>query len=225
VDKHKRQEQRGYISFDLDGTLVDSEFVDLVWLKGIPELYAQKERMDLFRAQEVVINEYNKVGDGVLEWYDIGYWFNHFGLPRKWEDLLEQYSHNVRVYPEVHEVLSQLWEKYSLIILSNAAREFIDVEMEKGGLEGYFDQVVSATSDFGMVKKSAKFYQTICEDLNINPQTLIHVGDHWEFDYQIPKRMGIVAYYIDRKDERRGPDSINNLRTLQQILDDGGNRD
>jgi HAD superfamily hydrolase (TIGR01493 family) len=223
VDKHKRQEQRGYISFDLDGTLVDSEFVDLVWLKGIPELYAQKEGMDLFRAQELVINEYSKVGDGVLEWYDIGYWFNHFGLPGKWEDLLKQYSHNVRVYPEVHEVLGQLRERYSLIVLSNAAREFIDVEMEKGGLEGYFDQVVSATSDFGMVKKSAKFYKTICEDLNINPQTLIHVGDHWEFDYQIPKQMGIVAYYIDRKDERRGPDSINNLRSLHQILDSGGN--
>ena len=225
MDEKERQKKKGYISFDLDGTLVDTAFIDLVWLQGIPELYAQREGMNLSEAQEFVLREYCKVGDGVLEWYDIGYWFEHFCLPGKWEDLLERYSHRVRVYPEVHEVLSQLGEKYSLIVLSNAAREFIDVEMKGGGLEGYFNLVISATSDFGMVKKSPEFYRKICKNLGIGPPELIHVGDHWEFDYKIPKGMGVVAFYLDRKGERAGLDVINNLRTLEQVLDGGGNRD
>jgi len=207
-----------YLSFDLDGTLVDLAFTDQVWHQGIPALYAQKKGLDLAQARELVLQEYRKVGDGALQWYDIAYWFRHLDLPGEWKDLLERYTSQVRVYPEVHEVLSKLRERYSLIILSNAAREFIDAEMNQGGLAGYFDLVVSATSDFGLVKKSPAFYQRICELLGVCPHDLIHVGDHWEFDYQTPRGMGIAAFHLSRGGDRSGPDVIRDLRTLPAIL-------
>ncbi|MBW2037989.1 MAG: HAD family hydrolase [Deltaproteobacteria bacterium] len=212
----------------MDGTLVDPEFTDLVWHQGIPELYARRKGLDLSQAQELVLQEYRKVGDGALEWYDIGYWFKHLDLPGGWEDLLKRYSPQVQVYPEVHEVLTRLQEKYSLIVLSNAAREFIEVEMREGALAGYFDRIISATSDFGLVKKSHEFYRQICGALGVCPQELIHVGDHWEFDYQIPRGMGIVAFYLDRNGERGGPGVIKDLRILQEVLDGrrgGGHED
>ena len=211
-----------HLSFDLDGTLVDLAFTDLVWHQGIPALYAQRAGMDLSQARKLVLQEYRKVGDGALEWYDIAYWFRYLDLPGGWEALLERYAPQVRVYPEVHEVLSRLRERYSLIVLSNAAREFIAVEMHQGGLAGYFDLVVSATSDFGLVKKSPEFYQRICELLGIRPHELIHVGDHREFDYQIPREMGITAFHLSREGERSGPDAIRDLRTLPEVLDGGG---
>jgi HAD superfamily hydrolase (TIGR01549 family) len=211
-----------YCSFDLDGTLVDLAFTDLVWHCGIPELFARKAGMDLTQAREVVLQEYRKVGDGALEWYDIAYWFRYLNLPGRWEGLLEHYASQVRVYPEVHEVLSRLGERYSLIILSNAAREFIEVEMRQGGLAGYFDLVISATSDFGLVKKSQAFYRRICALLEIPPQGLIHVGDHWEFDYQIPRGIGITAFHLNRQGERSGPDVIQDLSTLPDLFDGGG---
>jgi hypothetical protein len=40
-----------YLSFDLDGTLVDLAFTDLVWHRGIPELFARRAGMDLPQAQ------------------------------------------------------------------------------------------------------------------------------------------------------------------------------
>jgi HAD superfamily hydrolase (TIGR01549 family) len=209
------------LSFDLDGTLVDLAFTDLVWHQGIPELYAQKKGVDLAQARELVLQEYRKVGDGALEWYDIAYWFRYLDLPGGWEALLERYAPQVRVYPEVHEVLNQLRERYSLIVLSNAARAFIAVEMHQGELAGYFDLVVSATSDFGLVKKSPEFYQTICGLLDIGPHELIHVGDHWEFDYQIPRGMGIAAFHLSRGGTRSGSDVIRDLRTLPEVLDGG----
>jgi HAD superfamily hydrolase (TIGR01493 family) len=211
-----------YLSFDLDGTLVDLAFTDLVWHRGIPELFARRAGMDLPQAQEAVLQEYRKVGDGALEWYDIAYWFRYLHLPGGWERLLEQYASQVRVYPEVHEVLSRLGERYSLIVLSNAAREFIEVEMREGGLAGYFDLVISATSDFGLVKKSPEFYRRICELLGVRPQRLIHVGDHWEFDYQIPRGIGIAAFHLNREGERSGPDVIQDLWTLPELLDGAG---
>ena len=210
------------LSFDLDGTLVDLAFTDLVWHEGIPALYAQKTGIALAQARKLVLQEYRKVGDGALEWYDIAYWFGYFDLPEGWEALLERYAPQVRVYPEVHEVLSRLREQYSLIILSNAAREFIDVEMHQGGLTGYFDLVVSATSDFGLVKKSPEFYKRICKLLGIVPHELIHVGDHREFDYRVPRGMGIAALHLNREGDQSGPDVIRDLRTLPEILDGGG---
>jgi HAD superfamily hydrolase (TIGR01549 family) len=210
-----------YLSFDLDGTLVDLAFTDLVWHQGIPELYAQKASIDLAQARELVLQEYRRVGDGALEWYDIAYWFKYFDLPGGWQDLLWRYASQVRVYPEVHEVLSQLRGRYSLIVLSNAAREFIAVELRQGGLADYFDLVVSATSDFGLVKKSPEFYQRICELLGVGAHKLIHVGDHWEFDYQIPRGIGITAFYLSREGDRSGPDVIRDLRTLPEVLDGG----
>jgi HAD superfamily hydrolase (TIGR01549 family) len=216
-----QQNAKRPLSFDLDGTLVDLAFTDLVWHQGIPELYAQKKGVDLAQAQELVLQEYRKLGDGALEWYDIAYWFRYLDLPGGWETLLKRYAPQVRVYSEVHEVLSQLRERYSLIVLSNAAREFIAVEMRQGNLASYFDLVVSATSDFGLVKKSPEFYQRICELLGIGPHELIHVGDHWEFDYQIPRGMGIAAFHLSRGGARSGPDVIRDLRTLPEVLDGG----
>jgi putative hydrolase of the HAD superfamily len=215
-----------YLSFDLDGTLVDLAFTDLVWHQGIPELYAQRSGMALPQARELVLQEYGQVGDGALEWYDISYWFRYFDLPGGWEDLLDRYASEVRVYPEVHEVLRGLREHYPLIILSNAAREFIEVEMRVGGLGGYFDLVISATSDFGLVKKNPEFYQRICELLGVAPQKIIHIGDHWDFDYQIPRGMGITAFHLNRHGGRTGSDIIQDLRTLPGLLDGrGGHED
>jgi len=213
---------RPYCSFDLDGTLVDLAFTDLVWHCGIPELFARCAGMDLTQAREVVLQEYRRIGDGALEWYDIAYWFKYLNLPGAWEDLLERYAPQVRVYPEVHEVLSRLRERYSLIILSNAAREFIEVEMRRGGLAGYFDLVISATSDFGLVKKSHEFYRRICKLLEVPPQGLIHIGDHWEFDYLIPRGVGITAFHLNRQGGQSGPDVIQDLTTLPELLEGGG---
>jgi putative hydrolase of the HAD superfamily len=174
--------------------------------------------MDLSQAQALVMGEYQKVGDGALAWYDIAHWFRYFDLPGGWEDLLNRYAAAVRVYPEVHEVLRRLRRRYSLIVLSNAAREFIDVEMRVGRLRGYFDLVISATTDFGLVKKSPEFYRNICELLGVSPQTLIHIGDHWEFDYQIPRGMGMTAFYLNRGGDRSGNDVLKDLSNLPDLL-------
>jgi HAD superfamily hydrolase (TIGR01549 family) len=207
------------ISFDLDGTLVELEFSEWVWGVGIPQIFAETRRIPFDEAKEIVEGEYRKVGDGSLEWYDIKYWFNFLQLNGSWKSLLNRFSHKIRTYPGVSRVLQDLSSRYRVIIISNAAREFIDIEVEVAELRRYFSRIYSATSDFGQIKKTAQFYGHICQLLRISPHEMVHVGDHWEFDYLVPKKLGIRALHIDRSWTRTGDDMIRNLAEVVERLE------
>jgi putative hydrolase of the HAD superfamily len=209
-----------YISFDMDGTLIDPEFTDWVWGHGIPSLYGGKVGLPFEAAKALVVREYQRVGEGAVEWYDIKYWFHLFQLEESWKDLMKQFVDKIKVYPDVNHILNRLKERFPLILTSNAGREFIDIEMEATGLGQYFDRIFSATSDFRVVKKTTEFYQQVCHLLNVDPQEIVHVGDHYDFDYLVPREVGIQAYYIDRSGERKGEFVIKDLGELRKrILD------
>jgi len=126
-----------------------------------------------------------------------------------------QYADKIKVFPDVNHILNSLKEKYSIVLTSNAGREFIDVEMEVSGLGKYFDRIFSATSDFREVKKTVSFYRRICEILESEPKEIVHVGDHFEFDYLVPRSLGINAYYLDRSGKQNGEFIISDLRDLE----------
>jgi putative hydrolase of the HAD superfamily len=206
------------ISFDLDGTLVTDEFSQIVWHKGIPELYAEKYGCGFDEARKFIFQEYEKVGDKAIEWYYIRYWLKFFGLANNWEKLFGKFKDRIKLYPEVQEVLSTLKQSYKLIITSNAAREFLDIEIKESNISSYFAHIFSATSDFKEVKKTEQFYLKICKLLNVNHNQMIHVGDHFEFDYLVPQQLGINSFYLDREGERKGPSIVNNLKEFMKIL-------
>jgi putative hydrolase of the HAD superfamily len=206
------------ISFDMDGTLVDPEFTDWVWGHGIPTLYAEKEGLPFDEAKAFVVKEYLKVGEGAIEWYDIKYWLHLFRLEVSWKNLMERYTDKINVYPDVNPILERLKDKFLLVITSNAGREFINIEMEATGLGRYFNRIFSATSDFGEVKKTIDFYRRICRILGANPQEIVHIGDHYEFDYLVPRTLGIQAFYLDRSGEQRGDFVLSTLKGFEKRL-------
>ena len=207
-----------FISFDMDGTLIASEFTDWVWGQGIPTLYAEKTGLPFEAAKVFVEGEYRKVGEGAIEWYDIKYWFQFFQLEKSWKALMKQFVDKISVYPDVDHILERLKDRSPLVLTSNAGREFIDVEMEATGLGRHFDRVFSATSDFGEVKKTIRFYHRICQTLQSDPKEIVHVGDHYEFDYLVPRRLGIHALYLDRTGQEMGDFVLRDLGDLESRL-------
>jgi len=205
------------ISLDMDGTLVTTRFVDKVWMEGVPMLYAEKSGMDYLAAKSYVIGEYMKIGSDHLEWYDLLYWIDKFGMKVGKEELLQMYEDEIEFYPEVLEVLDQLSESYDLVVTSNAAREFLDFELE--GLSDYFKEIFSVTSDFREVKKSPLIYGAVCAHMGAKPFEVLHIGDHYNYDYESPLQAGLDAFFLDRKGERSGPEVVGDLREAMALID------
>jgi len=211
------------ISFDLDCTLIDAAYTTSVWEIGIPRLYAEKHSIDLPEAASIVKAEYERLGDSSLEWYDISYWFRFFRLPGRWRDLMEEHRDKIRPFPEVKEVVENLAQDYDLIILSNAAREFVEIEIQEAHIDRHFVRVFSTTSDFQEVKKTARPYRTILDSMGVLPSDTIHVGDHYEFDYLVPKGLGLEAYYLDRDGKRPKDDFVvGDLREFANRIERSG---
>ncbi|MEM3012991.1 MAG: HAD family hydrolase, partial [Candidatus Hadarchaeales archaeon] len=184
--------------------------------------YSLRHGLPLQRAREVVREEYDRVGDGRLEWYDLQYWLRKFDLPVEPRELFERSREAVRIYPEVPGVLEELRrEGYRLLLLTNAPREFASFQLGVLGLEGYFDRFFSSFSDFRRIKRSEETYLRILQECSLSPSQLVHVGDHFEYDYQVPRRVGIKAFYLDRKGRTSGEFVVRDLREFRERLRNG----
>jgi len=209
------------ISFDLDGTLVSAGFGDMVWNHGIPEAYAKKYSMPFDDARTLTTKEYASVGDSSILWYKIEYWLKRFDLQVTAGELLKKYETFIEPIPGAKEVIERLKETHMLIIASNAARIFVEKELEYTNLARYFSHCISATTDYNMVKKESAFYKKICSVLNVLPEEVIHVGDHEIFDFKVPSEMGIESYYFRNSmsgNGDKGPGE-NNGRVIQNLLE------
>ena len=204
------------VSFDMEGTLVDPSFSNLIWEEDIPRLHAEQHGMTLEASKELILAEYREVGDERTEWYDVGYWFRRLGISGDWRELPERRRSTCRVYPEARGVLERLGDNYVLIVTSNTIREFLDVQL--GTLGPYFIHVFSAPSDFGEVKKSPEFYGRICQIVGVAPEAVAHVGDHRKFDCEAPRQLGIHAYHLDRSGETAGDHVVSDLEEFESRL-------
>ena len=206
------------ISFDFDGTITKTTFADLFWLEGLPKLYSEKYNVDREEAKNFLFKEYDKIGKERLEWYDPDYWFNRFNINYSWKKLMEDYSYAIEIYPDVIPTLERLKNNYNFIIISNARKEFIEIQIEKLDIERYFKRVFSTVSDFNMVKKEGEVYRKVCEEMGIDKSEIIHVGDDYKFDFLAPRSIGIKAIYLDRKGGKNGDFVISSLEYLPDLI-------
>lgn len=203
------------ISFDVDGTLVDLEYNDLVWFKEIPELVAQKKKISFEESVKLVQEEYIKLGEHNLNWYDIKYWISHFGLEISHEEILEKYEPQIKIFSDVIPVLKELQKDFTLISITAMPREFLVPKMKK--FKKYFQYTFSVLSDFKELKNS-EIYLKICQILKVNPEQVLHIGDHWEFDYLAARKAGMKALFLDRTNGKKGEFVINNLTEIKRVI-------
>jgi HAD superfamily hydrolase (TIGR01549 family) len=201
------------ISFDAEGTVVTPDFSQAIWHEAIPAIYAQKKGCDLAKAKKCIYEEYNKIGDQRLEWYDIEYWFSCLDLGSP-EPVIQSCLDKVAYYPEATEVLSSLAGEYKLIVASGTPRELLHFLLQD--VEPYFARIFSSVSHYRQLK-SPDFYLKLCEEMGVEPSRIIHVGDNWQFDFLNARQAGMNALYLDRSG-RNHQESLGDLTELKHLL-------
>jgi len=207
------------ISFDMDGTLTDLSFVDSVWLEGIPKLFAQKHQISFEEARKRVRSEFDKVGNEKLEWYDLSYWLDKFRIDASPQQVLKSFREKIRVFQDVPIVLENLKNRgCRLIVITNARREFVDIEMQQTGIQGFFERIFSSPSDFRLTKNATRVYENVCNACEISPCQMIHIGDDQDFDFIVPKKLGINAFLLDRTGTKTGTHTISSLEQFERKI-------
>jgi FMN phosphatase YigB (HAD superfamily) len=201
------------VSFDAEGTLVTPDFSETIWHEAIPALYAQKQGLDFAQAKRRIVEEYGRIGDQRLEWYDIEYWFDYLGLGSS-EPVIQSCLNKICHYPEVTDVIPSLAREYKLIVASGTPLELLHLLLQD--IKPYFLRVFSSISHYRQLK-SSDFYLRICEDMGVKPGQVIHVGDNWQFDFLNARKAGINALHIDRSGKNH-QESLSDLTQLKQYL-------
>jgi len=204
------------ISFDLDGTLVKSGFGDIVWLEGLPKVYAKENNISIEKSKLFFKEEYDNIGSDHREWYDLIFWINKYKLNITPKTLLDCYEHHIELYDDVKPVLNSLKKDFTLIISSGAMQEFIQKESDYVGIKQYFEYAFSSTSDTKTVKKDPFFYKMIANRLNCRPENIIHVGDNLEYDYQSAIKAGLNAFYLNRFEASEESHIVSSLKEFEK---------
>lgn len=218
ISKTSRIKDAKIISFDLDGTLVDMNFDDIIWQKEIPSSFAKKNNVSFEEARKIVFSEYYKALfiEKTRRWTDVEFWFERFDLGSV-EDMLREAEKHVIIYEDTLEILKYLKEKYKLIIISNAHLKFIDVKLRREGLRDYFDKIISAPEELGM-NKNKSIFLTVADLLGVKPSEMVHVGDSIQSDFDAATIAGLNAILIDRSGDHEGNNIIHSLLDLKRIL-------
>lgn len=163
------------VMLDMDGTLLDKHFDDYFWEEHVPEVYAQKNNMNIFDATEELFEKYKK-REGTLEWTDIDFWSEKLGL--NLVEMKTKMDHLIQVHPYVIDFLKFCREKgKEILLVTNAHSKTLAIKMAKTEIESYFDKII-CSEDIGIAKEDPQFWTRLEERFGIKKEKCLLADDN-----------------------------------------------
>lgn len=97
---------------------------------------------------------------------------------------------------ELFELAKALNKKVILVSDMYLKRETIEQLLEKNGYEGYVRLYLS--SDIRLTKHTGDLFKYVLNDLGIPGKKILHFGDTWLNDFEMPGRLGIQTFFIPK---------------------------
>ncbi len=138
------------------------------------------------------------------------------------EHLMDVYldaRHDLEPYPDVVPALERLSARFPLATLSNG-----NADMHRLGLQDFFTDSITATR-VGALKPSPRMFDTVCGVFGVDPEQVLHVGDHPIEDIRGATDAGMRTAWINRRGQtwthHPHPDcTVTSLTELADMLDD-----
>lgn len=194
IDKHD------IISFDIFDTLVvrpymhpNDMFSHIGQIEKIPDF--QKIRIDAFFS---AVNKYCKDGNQEVTLDQI-YEF----VPKQYryiKDTEQEFEYNFIIpNKEMHEVYEYALKSGKRVIIISDMYLPIDLIkkiLHKNGYDGYYKLYLS--SQIKKLKFTGDLYRFAIDDLKVDPDEILHIGDTMDSDINAAKRVGIDTYFYEK---------------------------
>lgn len=129
------------------------------------------------------------------------------------------YKSKCYIKEENRQTLVRLSKKYKLAVVSNfKVKDGIEELLNINGVFGLFDFVVTSVR-CGWRKPDSRIYEFAVEKAGCRPEQILFFGDDYEYDYIVPRRMGMKAIWLDKKGAATsGIDKVTDFGQLADLL-------
>ena len=131
---------------------------------------------------------------------------------------VEERNRNNIPFDDVVPALETLQGIYTLGTLTNGS-----MRPERLGLEKFFDFLVMSVEHGGIEKPDPRIFEIAVREANCEPDELLHVGDHIEYDVRGANDAGVRSVWLNRNGESPSSDvkpdlEVASLRELTDAL-------
>jgi len=223
-----------HLFFDLDHTLWDFDRNAELTLR---ELYAEYDfDRKGFPGPELFVAQYKRINDEAWSAYRNGEltkevlrvsrfrktlaYFNlsdHTLADELGTKYIDRCPHQPHLIPGTISLLNALKGRYKLHIITNGFSEVQPIKMRVGGLESYFEQVITS-EEVGVRKPNAKVFQYALAKTGAAAHESVMIGDSLEADVRGALAVGMDAIWLDLHGAETavGIDRVSSLAELQQ---------
>ena len=202
---------------DIDGTLLDRHFDDVLWEQLLPLRYSEINGFDADSARKALLAHIRELAH-TLEYYQIDYWTEYTGV-----DLLalhHEVSHLVEFRPGARAFLDWIRRKgIRSLLVTNAHRDCLAVKDSYCDLSDEISTVVSC-HDYGHPKETQAFWERLNKEHPFDNARTLFIDDD-EAVLEAARKYGIKHLLTIRQPDSKRParrglrfPSINNLMEL-----------
>lgn len=204
------------IAFDLDQTLIDFAAsrragLDALLARVAAAGYRVERKAFLARHKQLTVLEdesYLRTGTWNPTEARFRKLCDEFALPADGfaGELTQVYTEaryaNLRQYPETEGVLEALRGRLPLFLVTNGPSAHQHREIEVTHVAPYFERLF-VCDDFGLRKPDPKIFDMIGQAAGVSPHEMLIVGDFWQADIEVPRKLGWRTAWVVRDDEKR----------------------
>jgi HAD superfamily hydrolase (TIGR01509 family) len=196
------------VLLDMDGTLLDLNFDNHLWLEHVPLRYAELHGINVERARDILFPKFQSA-EGTLDWYCVDYWSSELELDIP--VLKKEVDHLIAIHPHVVKFLELVKQSdRRLILVTNAHVKSLEIKMEQTKLAGYFDHIV-VSHDLGLPKESHEFWEKLKSVESYNESSTLLVDD------SLPVLRAAKGYGIKHLLAVRKPDTKREEKDVEEF--------
>lgn len=136
------------------------------------------------------------------------------------EEYLEICPTKTNLFPNAHETLGYLQDRYTLHLISNGFKEACEKKLEHSKLAPYFDTIV-ISEIVGINKPDRRIFEHALKNGKAIKEEAVMIGDNIDADVRGAQNAGLDAIFFNPLEVEKPQDinhMIKDLKELQQIF-------